>query len=387
MVCTCIRTASKHPSHFLLRPRHDDRCCSTTHAPEAARLSASPFRPRPRREESSRWSCAPATTTPRSCARTWREARTRSRWRAATGRRRWWPRSPRSTRCHMPACRLGRATTSHATSASIPTMSWGAGRLCRRGRAGRRPRRRERQVFVNNVSLGIYGEAVQRPGYRNASCARSWRRFSGHRPSTPDAELRWTDPDGGRKRATRLAGSNDPYRLVERIGSPGRARLDGGARHPRARGATGAPGAVRSPPMWRASAPSFVESGAQRLQRASTARPPNSRCPALPGEARRAESPHRPRSSRSGGACDRARPMTPRWLLEAARVDEAVYDSSRRRRHRAWTRECDAHPGGQLLAAVVRLRGGSRCDARCVRPPRRRRASRPSRSPRLRRIF
>ena len=123
------------------------------------------------------------------------------------------------------------------------------------------------RVFVNNVSLGIYGEAVQRPGYRNAKLRTLLEAIpQAIDPRTPDAELRWTDPDGGRKEGNpTLLVSNDPYRLVERIGSPGRARLDGGVLgilvlgEPQVR-----PALFGSPPMWRAwSAPSFVvESGA-----------------------------------------------------------------------------------------------------------------------------
>ena len=139
------------------------------------------------------------------------------------------------------------------------------------------------RVFVNNVSLGIYGEAVQRPGYRNAKLRTLLEAIpQAIDPHATDAELRWTEPDGGRKEGRAdVAGLQRPLpsrRAYRVAGSPAARR--GGARHPRARGATAAPGAVRIAPDWRAwSAPSFVvESGPQRLQRASTARPPNSRC-------------------------------------------------------------------------------------------------------------
>ena len=109
------------------------------------------------------------------------------------------------------------------------------------------------RVFVNNVSLGIYGEAVQRPGYRNAKLRTLLEAIP--EPSTraaAEAELRWTEPDGGRTegRPTMLV-SNNPYRLDAHVGSPGRAPpRRGGARHRRARRATLAPAlSCGSPPV------------------------------------------------------------------------------------------------------------------------------------------
>jgi diacylglycerol kinase family enzyme len=86
------------------------------------------------------------------------------------------------------------------------------------------------RVFVNNVSLGIYGEAVNQPGYRDAKLrtlletipeALAWQ--------SPEAELRWTEPDGESRtgRPTMLV-SNDPYRFDIHIGSALRPRLDEG---------------------------------------------------------------------------------------------------------------------------------------------------------------
>jgi len=86
------------------------------------------------------------------------------------------------------------------------------------------------RVFVNNVSLGIYGEAVQRPGYRNAKLRTLL-------DTVPDAltagaqgePLRWSDRDGTQheSQATVLV-SNNPYRLGDVIGSGTRPRLDAG---------------------------------------------------------------------------------------------------------------------------------------------------------------
>jgi diacylglycerol kinase family enzyme len=85
------------------------------------------------------------------------------------------------------------------------------------------------RVFVNNVSLGIYGEAVQRPGYRNAklrTLLQAIPRAVG--PRATEAELRWTEPDG-RPREGRpgMMVSNNSYRLDEHRG-PCRPRLDEG---------------------------------------------------------------------------------------------------------------------------------------------------------------
>ena len=84
------------------------------------------------------------------------------------------------------------------------------------------------RVFVNNVSLGIYGEAVQRPGYRNAKL----RTLLDTIPDATRAQeepVRWTDPDGKQQesRATVLV-SNNRYRLGKVIGSGTRPHLDEG---------------------------------------------------------------------------------------------------------------------------------------------------------------
>ena len=55
------------------------------------------------------------------------------------------------------------------------------------------------RTFVNNASLGVYAEAVQREGYRGRSCARSSTRCP--TSSGPDGhalDLEWTSPSGRR---------------------------------------------------------------------------------------------------------------------------------------------------------------------------------------------
>jgi diacylglycerol kinase family enzyme len=82
------------------------------------------------------------------------------------------------------------------------------------------------RVFVNNVSLGLYADAVQKEGYRAAKI----RTLVAMVPSTigsegGDAALRWSGPDGTEgERALVLLVSNNPYRL----GSATRPHLDEG---------------------------------------------------------------------------------------------------------------------------------------------------------------
>ena len=84
------------------------------------------------------------------------------------------------------------------------------------------------RVFVNNVSLGLYAEAVQRPGYREAKL----RTLVGTLPEAlgpggPGLDLRWTDPGGREQRAgAAILVSNNCYRLGRAIGSGTRPRLD-----------------------------------------------------------------------------------------------------------------------------------------------------------------
>ncbi len=84
------------------------------------------------------------------------------------------------------------------------------------------------QVFVNNVSLGLYAEAVQRPGYRDA-------KLQTLLDSVPDAigpeaeppSLRWQGPTGPQS-AVAILISNNQYRLGTVLASGTRPRLDEG---------------------------------------------------------------------------------------------------------------------------------------------------------------
>jgi diacylglycerol kinase family enzyme len=86
------------------------------------------------------------------------------------------------------------------------------------------------RVFVNNVSLGLYAEAVQRDGYRDAKL----RTIADTAPAVlgPDQqglELGWTGADGVEHDSAALVLiSNDPYRLGRVLASGTRPRLDAG---------------------------------------------------------------------------------------------------------------------------------------------------------------
>jgi diacylglycerol kinase family enzyme len=86
------------------------------------------------------------------------------------------------------------------------------------------------RVFVNNVSIGLYADAVQRPGYRDAKL----RTLLEAAPEGIEGEgsgcaLRWPGPDGGEGgEALALLVSNNRYRLGPGIGSGTRPCLDGG---------------------------------------------------------------------------------------------------------------------------------------------------------------
>ncbi len=83
------------------------------------------------------------------------------------------------------------------------------------------------RVFVNNVSLGIYAEAVQREEYRGAKmrtiAATAADSLAGERPP----ELHWQGARGAES-GTVILVSNNVYRLGRALGSGARPRLDSG---------------------------------------------------------------------------------------------------------------------------------------------------------------
>jgi hypothetical protein len=86
------------------------------------------------------------------------------------------------------------------------------------------------RVFVNNVSIGIYADAVQRPGYRDAKL-RTLLEVAPEElgPASSGTALRWRGPDGAEGGgAAALLVSNNVYRLGAAIGSGTRPHLDEG---------------------------------------------------------------------------------------------------------------------------------------------------------------
>src|SRR5207237_7350741 len=87
------------------------------------------------------------------------------------------------------------------------------------------------RVFVNNVSVGLYGDAVQQAGYRNAKV----RTLLDTLPAVAGPErgdkppMRWRDPEGfTHEGGIALLISNNEYRLGRMLGSGTRPALDRG---------------------------------------------------------------------------------------------------------------------------------------------------------------
>ena len=152
--------------HRLIR--FDSRFCSSTHGLVAARQHTSPS-PSGRGGGGSRRS----SSIPIRCWRSWspklsQGARTRSASPVATGRSRSSRRPPGLTRCHSCASPLARAIIALDIGVDRSDLlgtldAFTDGVVCRIDVAEVNGR-----LFLNNVSLGIYGDTVQRPGYRDA---------------------------------------------------------------------------------------------------------------------------------------------------------------------------------------------------------------------------
>jgi diacylglycerol kinase family enzyme len=86
------------------------------------------------------------------------------------------------------------------------------------------------RVFVNNVSLGVYAEAVSQDGYREAKLRTLLDTVAETLgPEAEPRELHWTDHDGLPQMSTALVlVSNNPYRLGPTLGSGTRPKLDSG---------------------------------------------------------------------------------------------------------------------------------------------------------------
>jgi diacylglycerol kinase family enzyme len=85
------------------------------------------------------------------------------------------------------------------------------------------------RVFVNNVSLGLYAEAVQRAGYRNTKIRTLLATAHDVLGSDRPLDLHWTGPYGqDHEIGAAVLVSNNRYRLGNAIGSGTRPRIDAG---------------------------------------------------------------------------------------------------------------------------------------------------------------
>jgi diacylglycerol kinase family enzyme len=116
------------------------------------------------------------------------------------------------------------------------------------------------RVFVNNVSFGLYAEAVQSEGYRDAKI----RTLLDTVPAAvavgqddTNRVLRWTGPDGvPQSSAVVILVSNNEYRLGTALGSGTRPRMDAGVLGVAVMGAPSADGHLPRLQQW--ATPEFV---------------------------------------------------------------------------------------------------------------------------------
>jgi diacylglycerol kinase family enzyme len=84
------------------------------------------------------------------------------------------------------------------------------------------------RVFVNNVSLGLYAEAVQREGYREAKLRTLLNTVPDVLgPDVDPPDLSWSG-EHGRSRAAAILVSNNGYRLGRAVNNGTRPRMDAG---------------------------------------------------------------------------------------------------------------------------------------------------------------
>jgi diacylglycerol kinase family enzyme len=85
------------------------------------------------------------------------------------------------------------------------------------------------RVFVNNVSLGLYAEAVQRADYRNTKIRTLLGTAADVLGADRRLDLHWTGPDGlEHETGAAILVSNNRYRLGNAVGSGTRPRMDAG---------------------------------------------------------------------------------------------------------------------------------------------------------------
>ena len=85
------------------------------------------------------------------------------------------------------------------------------------------------QVFVNNVSLGVYGSIVQSPAYRDAKLKTAADMLPDLLAGGALSKLEFTGPDGAEHAGAQIIQvSNNPYQLESLTGFASRVRLDTG---------------------------------------------------------------------------------------------------------------------------------------------------------------
>jgi diacylglycerol kinase family enzyme len=125
------------------------------------------------------------------------------------------------------------------------------------------------RTFVNNVSLGLYAEAVQRKGYRDAKMRTILDivpDLVGPEPSDASPPMRWSGPDGTQHEgAVVILVSNNTYRLGRLIGTATRPRIDEGMLGVSVLSTAGR-AHVEARPMWRQwSTPRFEVDAAEAI--------------------------------------------------------------------------------------------------------------------------
>src|SRR5512132_554786 len=116
------------------------------------------------------------------------------------------------------------------------------------------------RVFVNNVSLGVYAEAVQQGGYRDAKVRTLLDTVPDVMgPNGAGLDLAWTGPGGHEHHSgAAVLVSNNRYRLGRAVGSGTRPRIDDGLLGITVASApTGAPSRLAQGPWREWSAPEF----------------------------------------------------------------------------------------------------------------------------------
>ncbi|HXJ19528.1 MAG TPA: diacylglycerol kinase family protein [Polyangia bacterium] len=174
------------------------------------------------------------------------------------------------------------------------------------------------RVFVNNVSLGLYGEAVQRKEYRDAKVRTLLEKAPDVLGPQAKPNLRWRGPDGTPcDRCRGVLVSNDPYRLGLAIGAGTRPRLDAGVLGVAVIGAAGDGAGVQSwtTPSFEVEAQGKVAAG---VDGEALLLDPPLRFRTRPAALRCRIAPHHPGASPSAFAPERA------WAVVSALVGIAA---------------------------------------------------------------